>query len=661
MKASVRLIHRLDNAWTGGVLLLLAAMIGVWTIDLGFFVDESAALGLARLGARGEMLYRDTFHHHFPLSMYLPTLAFQLFEPSLLVARLSLLCLTLGLSAWAMRLTRWYFAVGLAVLTFKIVGVHYFGGLVLYDNTVAPALLLSGSVVLGLLVGRIRPSGEAAAAVVAGGALATLSTPVGVFPALLCVVFPGLRSGLRPFAWRALTGFLAVGAVLLGYLWLRGGLGGFVERALAYNLVVSGPVQEIRPWTQWWWNIGQVDLVKALLGGSRKPFFAIDGPFALDPWLFGGVLFRAAIVIATLHLLVRRRFVAAGFLFFFATSLNLRGSLHWHANSLLLFSFFCVGLASLGVARESESAPPSRVRLARWVDGLGRALLVLGFCWMLIRSTAALGAIDRAKSTTAGMEWATTLSQRILDLAGDGPEPLLLSLPYSDYQHLLTGFRAPGGFIFIDTHVATFLSESYHREIQAAIEDPKTNPIIVVARPNAMALGQRLWTYLGPELRHLTSHLTEVESGLFVSPHLAEGWLAGREGQPEAFYASMRRPEGDFRVWLQDPSLMNNSGYYLRVDVYPEHNPRVFERHDGWWDIELERISSANLRLLLDSGELVVEPEGQEPFRVANGRPEPFRARGPRVAHVTLWRRADEGLPQHVDGFTWDLPSWNVD
>jgi len=31
------------------------------------------------------------------------------------------------------------------------------------------------------------------------------------------------------------------------------------------------------------------------------------------------------------------------------------------------------------------------------------------------------------------------------------------------------------------------------------------------------------------------------------------------------------------------------------------------------------------------------------------------------VAHVTLWRRAHEGLPQHVDGFTWDLPSWNVD
>jgi hypothetical protein len=300
----------------GLALLGLSFGVGAIGIHFGLFVDEGGKLAGGWLITQGEVLYRDVFSHHQPLTYYWLAGVFALLGPSVLAARLSMLFFNLIAFAVLMRATRQYGLVGVAALGWGAFG-HVIGGQMALYNTLAAASL---AVVLGIglaaLASAAAPSRLQMAALGGYAALAVLAditlAPGVLGEALLLALHRPARRRL-PLALPWIAAPFVLWAM---YLLATGSAGAAYDSLVRFNAEIYPRYYHFDPAT--WLNALARTAAAALY--IWKPAYwqlsaAAFGPAShiteLGRWLFGGFLFRVAVLLSGGALMVRRHWLAA--------------------------------------------------------------------------------------------------------------------------------------------------------------------------------------------------------------------------------------------------------------------------------------------------------------------------------------------------------------
>ncbi len=207
--------------------LAAASLLALGVIRMPTFVDEADNVLGGCLIARGAVIYRDFFSHHFPLPYYVASLSgcSVLFSRVLVVA---LLCLA-SVSFYALSRAP---SVLLAPVIVSLVAPAYYGHLYLAESFVSLGLLL----VVPLALDRaadLRP--KLYLALLSVGLFVLLSSsPIGLMLALISIGVLLARPP-RPRAGLVLASALAVLTWLCILLW-HGNLAAFVDQAIRFNL-----------------------------------------------------------------------------------------------------------------------------------------------------------------------------------------------------------------------------------------------------------------------------------------------------------------------------------------------------------------------------------------------------------------------------------------
>ncbi|MBK8049257.1 MAG: hypothetical protein IPK16_20365 [Anaerolineales bacterium] len=506
----------------GWVLLLTAALIGAITIFHGRFVDESDNLVVARLLVSGDHLYADVFSHHYPWAYWWTALVFTLTGPSLAAARASLLIYQLATLAIAMRLSRYGFELGLVAFAWSILRFFYYGNLVLYSGFAGAALLAVFAITLAALVRRIKFTIWHGVAVGAFAAIAFLADPLSVYALVVSFGF------LLWTSWRAtlVASATAASGIMLagGYLVATHSLEAFLAQAIDFNANVysrylgEGPQRFAQLLKQLTSGLEITD------PGWRKlePLKSFTGTYGdFDRWLFTGFLYRLAILTLVAGLALRKRFLAAAFVYFYVAALLIVARYDFRSQGFILVALFSIALII--------GAPPA-VRFARTLDGshftwnrvpvLGRAtmqvVIILLATWLLFRATAHI--IIEANNLTyaANFHDMEVEGQRIVeDLACGRSDVVLGYFPGDPLFNWVSGLRPLGRYLFLFPWVAEVALPEVVREL------PQTGAIIHVG-------DETVWSYfpthkyLAPLLERLDQEYVNKGNGWYVSPDLGE-------------------------------------------------------------------------------------------------------------------------------------------
>jgi hypothetical protein len=326
-------LNKRDAFWNGPrlglALLSLSFVVGCLFIFQGTFADEGDKLAGGLLISRGYVLYRDIFSHHFPFAYYWAALVFRILGPSMLAARLSVLWFQMLSFALIMRLTRWYIPTGLAALAWSILRHLYFGYMVLYNTFSGLALVVVFALTMALTARFIRAGWKELMVIGLFSTIAILSDPVALFAvgfaiAALLISKDGLHKAGIVF------GIVGLGlALYLGYLLASRTITDFYHDTIWFNVEIYSKYYDASPRRA-------LELIKIILKGlyilePRTWMGPSSMPLLLSKlqegrWLYLGLGlgYRLAILLSCLILLMRRKFLAAGFVYCFTAALLVR-------------------------------------------------------------------------------------------------------------------------------------------------------------------------------------------------------------------------------------------------------------------------------------------------------------------------------------------------
>jgi hypothetical protein len=378
----------------GLVLLGLSFALGCTVLFLGEFVDESEKLSVALLMARGLVLYRDLFSHHFPFVYDWLAVLFWLMGPSVLVARWSVLVFQLLTFVLIMRLTRLYTPLGLVAVLWGAIGHLYGANMALYQTFAALALIAVFVLTLAVLTSwcQLGRGYWLVLGVFAGVAILSdpgMTVAVSVALALLTIS----RTGRHRVLWS----LIMLGLILAAYsvrLALAGVLGDFYRDVIVFNAQVYSRYEgTIRNLLRIVLNSLQrgLDILDPTLWRSEADY----GPIAQYGWLgrrlFDGLLYRLVFILLCLTLLVRRRWLAAMFAYVFAGAMLARAGTWIRLQPFTLAALAAaVLIVADGLFAQNLSAPSLAgwrkiVTITAYRISVGvRFALVVALLWMAV-------------------------------------------------------------------------------------------------------------------------------------------------------------------------------------------------------------------------------------------------------------------------------------
>jgi len=274
---------------------------------------------------RGMRLYGDLFAHHFPFVFDWLAVAFRLLGPSILVARWSMLAFQLVTFAAVMRLTRLYAPIGMLAVLWGGIGHLYWANMVIYQGFAGLSMMAVFILTLTALAGRRCEGRVYWLALGLFAAIAILSDPtmaIGVAVALAALMIS--RAGRKRVGWSVLV-LLAIFIAYIIRLGLDGSLPAFYRDAITFNEQIyskyagstqarlSGVVSSFQ------YGLHLLDFERWL-----EPNYGPIARYNLsERWLFDGLLYRAVFLLLALILLMRRRWLAAIFVYTFAAAMLL--------------------------------------------------------------------------------------------------------------------------------------------------------------------------------------------------------------------------------------------------------------------------------------------------------------------------------------------------
>ena len=411
----------------------------------GIFVDEGAALDLGSQILKGFVLYRDLFHHHMPLPVYLAAAITSITGPSLPMERfaiflLDLIVFVLVFSAGAAPL-----ATGFAAAVWALISPYYLGNMLLYDHLTMLGGLVLGVLAFSALARGLPPSPLLFAMLASASAVVCLSNPFFVFTAFFA-------TGSLFFAHQIPRSFvlklwLTIGGVLVcygAYLAATGSLSAFYEDVVIFNTTTY---QRFSPWNMAYASKNQLQLLhlfNPVWFRSLDPFrFNTDAlsSSAFDEWIFSGLYFRIVALCVCLIFVWRRNYKTALFLLTFEATVSLRGEQGFHASPFVVFSLFLGG-----VCIEECTLLKGKARVALIaLSCLSPLLMSVSGSRYLVRHAF------RSDSATEGLLYRASLIQ---EAAQNRQDVKLGQFPAGNYMYYLTGLAPFTRFVYYYPWVA---------------------------------------------------------------------------------------------------------------------------------------------------------------------------------------------------------------
>ena len=498
----------------GLTLLGLGFAIAATGLYFGLFVDEGDKLVGAWLVAEGAVPYRDFFTHHFPLPYYWLAGAFALLGPNVLAARLAMLVFNLIAFAVLMRATGRYLLVGVAAVGWGALG-HLFGAHMAIYNSLAAAAL---TVVLGLgltalttITPLARPALFSLGLYAALAILSDLTLAAGVLGVFILLA---LHRPARARLWAALAGLALPLAAWVVYLALTHSLAPAYDSLVRFNAEVYNRYYQLSA-AQW------LDaLARNAVSGLyvwKPPFWQLTaaafGPADhltdMGRWLFGGFLFRIAILLVCGLLLIQRRWLAALLVYGLAVLTATRAEAWFRLQPFALLALIAPALV-LAYWLEQPAAAGARPR--RWAR-LSVTLLLLGLvAWPIVRGIGSLVQVRARLSYAVSFAGPRTQAEHIHDLVEAQPAALGV-YPGDPLLNFLTGLKPVGGVMYLWPWVA----EEHQAAVIAALE---AEPAVVFLNVDGEVWERPVAVFLGDLHAYLEDNYLNVEQSYYLSPRL---------------------------------------------------------------------------------------------------------------------------------------------
>jgi len=433
-------------------------------------VDEGAALDLASCVLKGLTLYRDLFHHHLPLPVYLAAFVTRVGGVSLPLIRFVMFLMETTVFAALVIVSRAPFPVAFAAVFWALISPYYFGNMLLYDNFAMLGGMVLGVLVFSAVARGMEPSKRMFVMLALAGVTVCLSNPffIGV-TAVATGALLFARQIPRVFVfrlWAAVAGALCAFAF---HLAVTGALKAFYADVVVFNATVYQRYTDV--------PIVPVDLVGTLrrelilLDVFNKDWFHSLNPLqfnpgtvvpAFDQWLFSGFLYRAVSLGACLIYLLRRDYKTALFLYVFLMLLPLRGGQGFHAGPFVVFTLFLAGVVVEECLNFARAARYTTLALC------GAPLFFLGltgsrYLWQHAFQSDFIGRESEA---------------RLIKQVAGRPDVAFGRFPYGDYTYYLSGLRPVSGFVYFYPWVADFARAQLDDDL--ARETANANVLLII-------------------------------------------------------------------------------------------------------------------------------------------------------------------------------------
>jgi hypothetical protein len=496
----------------GWILLLAAFLIGCSTLPVGTFKDEGDNLITGMLLVRGYSLYGNLFQNHWPFAYYWAAAVIGLLGKSILAARLSVWVFQIVSIAIAMKLSRFVLPLSLLSLVWSIIRHIYSGNMMLYHAFSSVSLVVIFAIVLAVLLRTVNANWKHSLTIGFFATVAILNDPLTVYAAGIALAFLlvadrkyGLMAGL----------FTGIGlASYIGWLLASNTLQGFVDQAILFNAQVFSKYKDTNPVRF------RIILEQAIQGLEIwKPEWLNFDPFApipyngSDRWLFTGFLYRFAVIIASLFLLLQRDFRAAGFLYFYACATLLNNVKGFRAAPFILLALFAASAVMTGAwwRKEQRSIVTARLHLVLGV------LIWSMVIWLSLRVVVHTLTHDGDRLLAYDHPFATQEARgaAIRELACGQPDVLLAHYPGTAYDLWFTDMKPVSRFIFMFPWEA----EVFLDEVISALDQDQVSAIVLIR--NTAVWGHHVQDYMRPLLEYLDSNYVTISDMVWISPHLA--------------------------------------------------------------------------------------------------------------------------------------------
>lgn len=501
-----------NHAALSWILLAVQFILGLLTIYWGAHVDEADNLVVGDLLRHGAVLYKDVFSHHFPFPYFWMAGVVALAGKSIFTARFSLLIFQIVAFITAMRVSKKYLLLGVTALMWGIVRPFYSGHMVLYTSFAGVSLFVILLVMYAILDDTVMPGWKHWLTIALFSWIAFLSGPLSLYAILLSLAFlllkhpaSGLKTGLLLLAG------LTIPLILLA---LTGTFELFWQNAILFNSETYNKYSDANP-------IRITDFLTQVFTGLGIPFgqwFNFDpfkpisvGYAQIDAWFFTGFLYRLGLIVASLWLILKRKFSAGAYLYLFAAATLLIARIHFRSQAFILAAL--TGLAVLAVEEmHRDRVRPAMASAARTVRVIA---LVMGL-WLGVRLVQQV-VIDRSDLAHASnFRKYEREAARFERLACDLPDVRLAHYPEGVYSYWFSGLQPASKYIFMWPWVAEAGQAEMIRELEG---EPYA---IVVVTDEVVWEEYATSEYLRPLLDYLEANYDKVSKDTYLSPALFE-------------------------------------------------------------------------------------------------------------------------------------------
>jgi hypothetical protein len=495
--------------WLPWVLLGVAFLVGCSTLYAYSFGDEADSLWIGLLLSRGYLLYRDIFSHHFPFQDYWAAAVIALFGKSIFAIRLSVWVFQIASIGIAMKLSRLYRPLAVAALIWSIIRHLYSANMLLYPAFAGASLTVVFATVVAILLQKVDADWSRSLAIGFFSTVAILSDPLSIYAVTIALGFLVITNRKQ-----GIVALLCTGAGLLAYaiaMAATGTLQDFVNDAILFNTQVYskylnlGPLRLKMLWEEAVTALGIVD--------SRwlnfDPFKAISSS-SFDSWAFTGFLFRLAVIVGTILLLVQKDYRAGGFLYLFSAAMLLNRPQGFRAAGFIMVALVAASAVITGAWWKNVNKNIMRLRVA------AGALIGFMVIWLGLRV-----AVHSYLQDPGNLSWERHFARHEATAAefermACGQSGVLLGFyPGPGYAHWFTEMEPVSGYWLMYPWVA----EVGLDDVLETLNQAGVRAIVRIRGREVKGYDPR--DYLRPLSEYLDENYVRVSDGVYLSPTLA--------------------------------------------------------------------------------------------------------------------------------------------
>ncbi len=534
--------HIVSHPLTGYFLLGISVLIAFTQVFYVYYNlgDEGNTLTTGWLISRGWRLYSEVFSHHLPFSYLWVVMVVKLFGSSIFALRLSIIILRTLVFAIAMKLSRFTFALGLTALTWSILGHLYLGNGLYYHTFSGIFLVAAFAIGLAIITGKISGGILELGTIGLFLGLAVLSDPIKLLPAVVIIISIFALGIQKPpdaakFRRRIVQAgvivlvMIAIGGLFVLWLILTGSLADFYNDVIAYNLDIYsnystsiGFTEVVSPVTS------LLDLFNTQWRTKTDPYYTWGSFRVLDIWIFTGFFYRLVIVLASMTLLLRGKFLSFAYVYIFGAMMLIRATTFFHSSPFVLYSL-CIGalLVSQGLGYDifNFNKKESQKHRKLW-ENINTAFFVSAwlvvfsmFTWLNIRGIGFLMDNRDKMSYSAKFAGLEGDAAYIKKMTCHRPEARLLVYPYEPIQYFASQILPGSKYHFIPPWVAEIGQDQVLNDLQEA-------ETLVLIDKEGSVWGYENQNYLAGLIQYLEKNYVFIEKpdrySVYRSPKLEE-------------------------------------------------------------------------------------------------------------------------------------------